>query len=201
MASPSAEPGAPAATRQAEERDFLACSGGRPLGRVVYSATAIARRVAELGAEITAAHPPENDLLLLGVLKGAFVFMSDLARHIRRPLHVDFLVASSYGAGTTTSGKVELLYGPRTPLEGRHIIIVEDIVDSGTTLNRLCPEFIARGAASLEICALLHKRIADDLEPEPRWVGFDAPNEFLVGYGLDHAEDFRQLPFIAVPGA
>ena len=157
--------------------------------------------MAELGAEITAAHPPENDLLLLGVLKGAFVFMSDLARHIRRPLHVDFLVASSYGAGTTTSGKVELLYGPRTPLEGRHIIIVEDIVDSGTTLNRLCPEFIARGAASLEICALLHKRIADDLEPEPRWVGFDAPNEFLVGYGLDHAEDFRQLPFIAVPGA
>ncbi|WP_420464404.1 hypoxanthine phosphoribosyltransferase [Candidatus Palauibacter sp.] len=168
---------------------------------MVYSASEIAERVAEIGAEITAAYPPESDVLLLGLLKGSFVFMGDLVRRIRRPLQVDFLVASSYGAGTESSGAVELLYDPRAPMEGRHVIIVEDIVDSGTTLNQLCGGVAERGPASLEICALLHKRVAKDLAWEPRWVGFDAPNDFLVGYGLDYAEDFRHLPFIASPGA
>ncbi|WP_419949352.1 hypoxanthine phosphoribosyltransferase [Candidatus Palauibacter sp.] len=187
--------------REAADLEFRARSGGRPLGRVVYSASDIAARVSEMGAEITAAYPMEDDVLLLGFLKGSFVFMGDLVRRIRRPLQVDFLVASSYGTGTESSGQVELLYDPRGPVEGRHVIIVEDIVDSGTTLNQLCGGLVERGPASLEICALLHKRITTDLRWEPRWVGFDAPNEFLVGYGLDYAENYRHLPFIATPGA
>ena len=186
---------------EAAEREFRARAGGRPLGRVVYSESEIAVRVAELGAEITAAYPKDADVLILGLLKGSFVFMGDLVRHIRRPVHVDFLIASSYGTSTKSSGDVTLLYDPRAPMRGWHVVIVEDIVDSGTTLNRLSGRFAERGAASLEICALLHKRIAADLVWEPRWVGFDAPNEFLVGYGLDHAEDYRHLPFIATPGA
>ncbi len=183
----------------AAEREFAEYTGGEPLGRIVYSASEIAARVAGMGAEITAAYAPDADILLLGLLKGSFVFLGDLVRQVRRPLQVDFLVASSYGKGTKSSGTVELLYDPRAPMAGRHIIIVEDIVDSGTTLNQLCGGLADRGPASLEICALLHKRIAPDLEWEPRWVGFDAPNEFLVGYGLDHGEDFRHLPFIACP--
>ncbi len=182
---------------QAAERAFPAYTGGRELRRIVYSADDIANRVAVMGAEITEAYPPGENVLMLGLLKGSFVFMSDLVRHVRRPVHIDFLVASSYGTGTTSSGDVKLLYDPKAPVEGRHVLIVEDIVDSGTTLNSLCAALSARGAASLEVCALLHKRIAENLDWEPRWVGFDAPNEFLVGYGLDHAEDFRHLPFIA----
>jgi hypoxanthine phosphoribosyltransferase len=134
------------------------------------------------------------------LLKGSFIFLSDLVREIQRPLHVDFLVASSYGAGTSSSGQPEdvaLLYDPAAPLAGRHVVLVEDIVDSGATLNRMARALRARGPASLECCALLHKHVAEELELEPRWVGFDAPREFLVGYGLDHAEDFRHLPFIA----
>jgi len=182
---------------EAAERAFPVYTGGRALHRIVYSADDIARRVADMGAEITEAYPAGENVLLLGLLKGSFVFMSDLVRHVRRPIHVDFLVASSYGSGTTSSGEVKLLYDPKAPVEGRHVLIVEDIVDSGTTLNSLCAALSARNAASLEVCALLHKHVAENLEWEPRWVGFDAPNEFLVGYGLDHAEDFRHLPFIA----
>lgn len=200
MASRIAESGAGDGRGDAE-REFRARAGGRPLGRVVYSAAEIAVCVARLGTEITAAYPANARLLLLGLLKGSFVFLGDLVRHVRRPLQVDFLVASSYGADTKSSGQVSLLYDSQVLLEGRHVIIVEDIVDSGTTLNELCGRLEERSPASLEICALLHKRIAEDLAWEPRWVGFDAPNEFLVGYGLDHAENFRHLPFIATPGA
>lgn len=162
----------------------------------MYSEEVIAARVAELGDSITEAYGDSGDLLLLGLLKGSFIFLADLVRTIRRPVQVDFLVASSYGAGTESSGNVRLLYDPETDLRGRHVILVEDIVDSGTTMNRLIPLLETRGPRSLEICALLHKRLTT-LEREPRWVGFDAPQEFLVGYGLDHAEDLRHLPFIA----
>jgi hypoxanthine phosphoribosyltransferase len=178
-------------------RSFAQYTGGRELRRIVYSADEIHERVREMGREIEGAYGADDSVLLLGLLKGSFVFLSDLVRFIRRPLHVDFLVASSYGQGTTSSGEVKLLYDPSAPMKGRHIIVVEDIIDSGTTLNRLVGELLEREPASLEICALLHKRIATDVEHEARWVGFDAPNEFLVGYGLDHAEDFRHLPFIA----
>lgn len=183
--------------RASAERLFPEYTGGRPLRRIVYSEAEIAARVAAMGKEIAAHYPPGEDILLLGLLKGSFVFLGDLVRCIRRPIHVDFLVASSYGSGTTTSGEVKLLYDPSAPVAGRHLVVVEDVVDSGTTLNRLMGELAAREPASIEVCALLHKHVAEDLEWEPRWVGFDAPREFLVGYGLDHAEDFRHLPFIA----
>jgi hypoxanthine phosphoribosyltransferase len=169
---------------------------GRPLRRIAFSEDVLAGRVAELGAEITAAYP-DGDLLVLGLLKGSFIFLSDLVRQIRRPLQVDFLVASSYGAGTVSSGNVRLLYDPETELEGKDILLVEDIVDSGRTLGRLVELLEQRSPRSLEICALLHKHVATHLSREPRFVGFDAPNEFLVGYGLDHAEDFRHVPYIA----
>ena len=169
---------------------------GRTLRRVVYDAAEIAARVRELGAEITAAYP-DGDLLVLGLLKGSFIFLSDLVRQINRPLHVDFLVASSYGDATVSSGNVRLVYDPETKLEGKHILLVEDIVDTGRTLNRLMDLLRARNPRSLEICALLHKHIAEELKYDTRFVGFDAPHEFLVGYGLDHAESFRHIPYIA----
>jgi hypoxanthine phosphoribosyltransferase len=169
---------------------------GRALKRIAYTPEVIEARCKELGEEITAAYP-DGELLVLGLLKGSFIFLSDLVRHINRPIHVDFLVASSYGDGTVSSGTVRLLYDPETELEGKHILLVEDIVDTGRTLNRLMKLLGERKPASLEICALLHKHIAEELEYETRFVGFDAPHEFLVGYGLDHAEDFRHLPYIA----
>ncbi|HVF38607.1 MAG TPA: hypoxanthine phosphoribosyltransferase [Gemmatimonadaceae bacterium] len=169
---------------------------GRAVKRIAYDEETIAKKVAALGAEITAAYP-DGDLLVLGLLKGSFIFLSDLVRHIVRPLQVDFLVASSYGDAMVSSGTVRLLYDPETTLEGKHIILVEDIVDSGRTLNRLMALLEERRPRSLEICALLHKRIATELTHDTKFVGFDAPHEFLVGYGLDHAENFRHLPYIA----
>ena len=169
---------------------------GRAIRRIVFDADTIRRRVAEMGAEITAAYP-DGDLLVLGLLKGSFIFLGDLVRTIERPIQIDFLVAASYGSGTVSSGEVRLLYDPETQLEGKHILLVEDIIDSGRTLNRLMELLEARRPLSLAMCALLHKHVAPNLKIEPRFLGFDAPKEFLVGYGLDHGENFRHLPFIA----
>lgn len=174
----------------------LARTGGQPLSRIVYTANDIAGRVREMGHEITESIPEGDEILVLGLLKGSFIFLSDLVREITRPVQVDFLVASSYGSGTTSSGHVKLLYDPDAEFKGKHVILVEDIVDSGTTLNRLIPMLEEREPLSLEICALLHKHIATNLVREPLWVGFDAPHEFLIGYGLDHSEKYRNLPFI-----
>lgn len=164
--------------------------------RIVFSQQQIATRVREMGDEIAQAYP-DGDLLVLGLLKGSFIFLSDLVREIRRPLQIDFLVAASYGDSTESSGTVKLVYDPETELRGKHILLVEDIVDTGRTLNRLMDLLQARKPRSLEICALLHKHVAAELRYPTRFVGFDAPNEFLVGYGLDHAENFRHLPYIA----
>jgi hypoxanthine phosphoribosyltransferase len=169
---------------------------GRKVARIAFDEPTIAARVKELGAEITASYP-EGDLLVLGLLKGSFIFLSDLVRQIVRPLQVDFLVAASYGESMVSSGNVRLLYDPETKLDGKHILLVEDIIDSGRTLNVLMDLLAVRQPKSLSICALLDKRIATQLRYATRFVGFDAPNEFLVGYGLDHAEDFRHLPYIA----
>src|SRR5690349_4176102 len=169
---------------------------GRAIKRVAFTEQQIADRVKELGAQITRDYP-NDDLIVLGLLKGSFVFLADLVREIRRPLHVDFLVASSYGDATVSSGTVRLVYDPETDLAGKHILLVEDIVDSGKTLNKLVALLRQRRPRSLEICALLHKHIAAHLELEAKFVGFDAPTLFLVGYGLDHAENFRHLPYIA----
>lgn len=169
--------------------------GAQRLRRVVYPAETIRRRVAEMGRAIGEAYGPDADVLVLGLLKGSFIFVADLVRHIPLPVHVDFLLASSYGTERVSSGEVRLIYNPEASMKGRHVILVEDIVDSGTTVNRLMPLLQERDPASLEICTLLHKRIAR-LDWNVRWVGFDAPRDFLVGYGLDYAEDFRHLPFI-----
>jgi hypoxanthine phosphoribosyltransferase len=178
------------------DSEILSRTGGREIADVVYDAETIAARVAELGREVTAYYG-DGQLLVLGLLKGSFIFLSDLVRAIMRPHQVDFLVAASYGSGTKSSGQVRLLYDPETVLTGRHILLVEDIVDSGNTMNELVRVLRDRRPRSLEICTLLHKRLAPRLELEPRFVGFDAPPQFLVGYGLDHAEDFRHLPCIA----
>ena len=162
----------------------------------MYDVDTIQARVKELGDEITAAYP-DGELLVLGLLKGSFIFLSDLVRHIARPLQVDFLVASSYGDAMEISGVVRLLYDPETELEGKHILLVEDIVDSGRTLAASSTCSKTRKPKSLDICALLHKHIAERADNPVQFVGFDAPHEFLVGYGLDHAENFRHLPYVA----
>jgi hypoxanthine phosphoribosyltransferase len=172
-------------------------TGGQEVRRIIYSQEDIARRVAEMGREITSYYPRGEELLVVGLLKGSFIFLADLAREIARPLHVDFLVASSYGTGTVSTGEVRLVYDPEASLRDRHVLLVEDIIDSGNTINRLIPMLEKRGPKSLELCALLHKRIAPPLAREARWVGFEAPQEFLIGYGLDHSENYRNLPFIA----
>ncbi len=170
--------------------------GGRAVRRIVYDERTLARRVEALGAEITDYYP-DGELLLLGLLKGSIIFLSDLIRRIRRPLQVDFLVAASYGDGMESSGTVSLAYDPETRLEGKHILVVEDIVDSGRTLDRLLGVLGARRPRSLDVCALLHKHVPSSVPVPVRFVGFDAPHEFLVGYGLDHAENFRHLPYVA----
>jgi hypoxanthine phosphoribosyltransferase len=171
-------------------------TGGLPVKSIVYDEATIAAKVQELADQITRAYP-DGELLVLGLLKGSFIFLSDLVRKIERPIQVDFLVASSYGDGKVSSGTVRLLYDPETRLDGKHILLVEDIIDTGKTLQRLMVLLGARRPRSLAICALLDKKLATESRPELRFVGFKAPPAFLVGYGLDHAENFRHLPFIA----
>lgn len=176
--------------------EVLRRTGGRPVKSIVFDERTIATRVQALADEITRAYP-DGELLVLGLLKGSFIFLSDLVRGIQRPIQVDFLVASSYGNGMVSTGTVRLLYDPETRLEGKHILLVEDIIDTGKTLQRLMGLLKARRPRSLAICALLDKQLAPEPRPELRFVGFQAPPAFLVGYGLDHAENFRHLPFIA----
>jgi hypoxanthine phosphoribosyltransferase len=176
--------------------EVLRRTGGKPVKSIVFDERTIAARVQALAREITEAYP-DGELLVLGLLKGSFIFLSDLVRKIERPIQVDFLVASSYGNRKASSGTVRLLYDPETRLEGKHILLVEDIIDTGKTLHRLMGLLAERKPGSLAICALLDKQLAADPRPELKFVGFQAPPAFLVGYGLDHAENYRQLPFIA----
>jgi hypoxanthine phosphoribosyltransferase len=181
----------------ASPAEVRARTGGQEVQRIVYSEAEIAARVAEMAREIVAAYPADEELLVLGTLKGSFIFLADLVRQIARPIQVDFIGAASYGSGTVSSGQVNLVYDTEAVLAGRHVLLVEDIIDSGKTIDRLVPLLRERGPRSLELCALLHKHVAPPLALEPRWVGFDAPRAFLVGYGLDHSENYRNLPFIA----
>lgn len=165
------------------------------LGEVVVAAEDLRRRVAELGAAITADYagrPP----LLVGVLKGACIFLSDLARAIHLPVEIDFMAVSSYGNATTTSGVVRIVKDLDIDLTGRHVIIVEDIVDSGLTLSFLRRNLIARHPASLAVCALLIKDGLQSVPLDLAYQGFHIPPDFVVGYGLDVAERYRNLPFI-----
>jgi hypoxanthine phosphoribosyltransferase len=155
----------------------------------------IQAKLAEMGAKITADYR-DRSLLLVGVLKGAFVVMADLARHIELPLQFDFMAVSSYGAATKTSGVVRILKDLDHDLRDRDVLVVEDIVDSGLTLKYLLKNLAGRKPATLEVAALLRKEGIQQVNLDVRYVGFDIPNEFVVGYGLDYAERYRNLPFI-----
>jgi hypoxanthine phosphoribosyltransferase len=167
------------------------------LGETVVSQEHLLQRVAELGEEITADYK-ENPPLLVGVLKGAFVFMSDLARAIALPVEIDVMAVASYGSGTTTSGVVRIVKDLDLDLTGRHVLVVEDIVDSGLTLSYLRRSLLARQPASLEVCALLVKDGMQAADNDLRYVGFKIPPDFVVGYGLDVDERYRNLPDLRV---
>ena len=177
--------------------EVLRRTGGRPVKSIVFDEPTIAAKVQHAGRRRSPRPTRTASSWYSGSSKGSFIFLSDLVRKIQRPIQVDFLVASSYGDGKVSSGKVRLLYDPETQLEGKHILVVEDIIDTGKTLQRLMVLLEARRPRSLAICALLDKQLAPEPRPELRFVGFRAPPAFLVGYGLDHAENFRHLPFIA----
>lgn len=166
------------------------------IDRVLISAEQIQSKLAEMGERICADYAGRK-LLLVGVLKGAFVVMADLARYIRLPLEFDFMAVSSYGAATRTSGVVRILKDLDHDLEGLDVLVVEDIVDSGLTLKYLLKNLAGRKPASLEVAALLRKQGIQEVELDLRYVGFEIPNEFVVGYGLDYAERYRNLPYIA----
>ena len=154
-------------------------------------------RIAELCREIERDYAG-RDLLLIGVLKGAVMVMADLARELKRDLEMDWMAVSSYGAGTESSGVVRIVKDLDTDLGGRHVLIVEDIVDSGLTLSWLRSNLMSRGPASVEVCALLRKPEAAKVEIDARYIGFEIPNAFVVGYGLDYAERYRNLRDVAV---
>lgn len=168
-------------------------NGGDPqLGPVVIGHDELQRRIAELGRQITDDFKGRAPLMV-GVLKGAFVFLSDLVRCIDLPVEVDFMAVSSYGSATKTSGVVRIVKDLDVDLTDRHVLLVEDIVDSGLTLSYLRKNLMARGPASLDVCALLAKQTDHETDEEVRYVGFDIPDEFVVGYGLDVAERHRNL--------
>jgi hypoxanthine phosphoribosyltransferase len=163
--------------------------------RVLITEEQIQDKIRELGAQITADYEG-RDLLLIGVLKGAFVLMADLSRHIRLPLEFDFMAVSSYGAATQTSGVVRILKDLDHEIAGRDVLLVEDIVDSGLTLNYLLKNLRMRKPATLEVCALLQKPEAQRVTIDTKYRGFEIPAVFVVGYGLDYDERYRNLPFV-----
>ena len=165
------------------------------LGPMVVSEDELLGRVAELGKEITADYQ-DRPPLLVGVLKGAFMFMSDLARAVDLPLELDFMAVSSYGSATKTSGVVRIIKDLDADLSGRDVLIVEDIVDSGLTLAYLRKNLAARAPATLEVCSLLVKEGLQKVDPDLRYVGFRIPPTFVVGYGLDVDERYRNLPYV-----
>jgi hypoxanthine phosphoribosyltransferase len=163
--------------------------------KVLISEEEIQAKLVEMGAAITRDYA-DRSLLLVGVLKGAFVVMADLARNIQLPLQFDFMAVSSYGAATKTSGVVRILKDLDHDLKDLDVLVVEDIVDSGLTLKYLLKNLAGRKPATLEVAALLRKEGIQQVELDVRYIGFDIPNEFVVGYGLDFAEKYRNLPYI-----
>jgi hypoxanthine phosphoribosyltransferase len=167
------------------------------VGEILIEEDALQRRIGELGRELSADYAA-RDLLLIGVLKGAVFFMADLMRHITVPCEVDFMAISSYGAATDSSGIVRILKDLDLNIEGRDVLVVEDIIDSGLTLSYLTRTLEARQPSSLEVCALLTKPDRREVDVPVRYVGFEIPNRFVIGYGLDFAERYRNLPFVGV---
>jgi hypoxanthine phosphoribosyltransferase len=164
---------------------------------VLIDSDALQRRIQELGEEISSDYAG-RDLLLIGVLKGAVFFMADLMRNLTIPCEIDFMAISSYGDSTDSSGVVRILKDLDINIEGRDVLIVEDIIDSGLTLSYLLRNLEAREPASLQICALLTKPERREAEVPVRYVGFEIPNRFVIGYGLDYAERYRNLPYVGV---
>jgi hypoxanthine phosphoribosyltransferase len=164
---------------------------------ILIDQEALQRRIAELGEEISADYAG-RDLLLVGVLKGAVFFMADLMRGLTIPCEIDFMAISSYGDSTDSSGVVRILKDLDINIEGRDVLVVEDIIDSGLTLSYLMRNLEAREPASLQICALLTKPERREIEVPVRYVGFEIPNRFVIGYGLDFGERYRNLPYVGV---
>ncbi|HEX6918670.1 MAG TPA: hypoxanthine phosphoribosyltransferase [Actinomycetes bacterium] len=168
---------------------------GTDLEKVLISEEQIAARLREMAAEIDADYEG-RDLLLVGVLKGAVMVMADLARALSSPVTMDWMAVSSYGSGTKSSGVVRILKDLDRDISGKHVLIVEDIIDSGLTLSWLMANLGSRGPASVSVCTLLRKPEAAKVDVPVRYVGFDIPNEFVIGYGLDYAERYRNVPFV-----
>src|SRR2546429_9904050 len=166
------------------------------IGEILVEAGELSARVKALGEEVSRDYA-DRDLLLVGVLKGAVFFLSDLMRHLEVPCEVDFMAVASYGSATKSSGVVRILKDLDAVIEGRDVLIVEDIVDSGLTLQYLLRNLAGRNPRSLEVCALLIKPERQKVELGARYVGFEIPNRFAIGYGLDYGERFRNLPFVA----
>jgi hypoxanthine phosphoribosyltransferase len=166
------------------------------IGEVLVEAEDLQRRVRELGAEISADYEG-RDLVMIGVLKGAVLFLADLMRELEVPCEVDFMAVSSYGSATDSSGVVRILKDLDASIEGRDVLLVEDIVDSGLTLHYLLKSLGARDPRTLEVCALLTKPERRRVDLPIKYVGFDIPNRFAIGYGLDHAQKYRNLPYVA----
>jgi hypoxanthine phosphoribosyltransferase len=171
-------------------------TGDDAIGEILISEEALRRRVGELAAEISRDYEG-RDLLLIGVLKGAMFFLSDLMRHLEVECEVDFMAVASYGSATKSSGVVRILKDLDAAIEGRDVLIVEDIVDSGLTLQYLLRNLAGRDPSSLEVCALLIKPERREVELQTRYVGFEIPDQFVIGYGLDHGERYRNLPYVA----
>jgi hypoxanthine phosphoribosyltransferase len=168
------------------------------IATILITEDAIAGRIRELGQQISADYAQHGDLLLVGVLKGCAMFMMDLAREIDLPLALDFIAVASYGQSTESSGVVRMIKDLEADLADRHVLIVEDIIDSGLTLAYLHSHLLQRNPASLRICSLLNKPERRTADVAIDYLGFDIPNEFVVGYGLDYAERYRNLPYIGV---
>jgi hypoxanthine phosphoribosyltransferase len=168
------------------------------VSRILIDEQRLKDRIAELANDITADYQEVDDLLLICVLKGAFVFLADLSRALERPHQLDFMGVSSYGAGTESSGAVRIVLDLKEDISQRHVLIVEDIIDSGRTLTYLRRNLLARSPASLRIVSLLDKPERREVDVPVDYTGFHIPNEFVVGYGLDFAEIYRNLPYIAI---
>ena len=180
-----------------EGRAVSATELERAVGEILIDAESLQARIRELGDEITADYAG-RELLLLGVLKGAVFFMADLMRSIAVPCEIDFMAISSYGASTDSSGVVRILKDLDINIEGRDVLVIEDIIDSGLTLSYLVRNLESREPASLAVCALLTKPARREIEVDVRYVGFEIPNKFVIGYGLDFAERYRNLPYVGV---
>jgi hypoxanthine phosphoribosyltransferase len=167
------------------------------VARILIDSQTIEKKVSEMGQRISADYKGKDPVLIC-ILKGALIFTSDLLRQVSIPITLDFIAISSYGVGTSSSGVVRILKDLDSPIEGRHVLIIEDIVDSGLTLSYLCSNLKSRHPASLKTAVLLDKPARREIEFSPDYLGFSIPDKFVVGYGLDYAEKYRNLPFIGV---